>query len=187
MAQVLATVRVGDPMNAESQLGPVVSDRQMRRVQKYVQSAVESGARVLSGSIEMDDHDPAGFYVPPTMVMGLDSDAPIVCEEVFGPVLSILTFDDEEEAINLANDTEFGLSANVWTSDVGRMLRVAESVNAGVIWGNTSRLMDPALGFGGFKNSGVGHATGREAIEGVTRIKRVSLRYGAATTSPFWH
>ena len=100
MAQVLATVRVGDPMNAESQLGPVVSDRQMRRVQMYVQSAVESGARVLSGSIKMDDHDPAGFYVPPTMVMGLDSDAPIVCEEVFGPVLSILTFDDEEEAIN---------------------------------------------------------------------------------------
>ena len=186
LTTLLAKVRVGDPKNFKSNLGPVVSERQMHRVQDYIQTAVNSGGQLLSGSICPDDHDCDGFYVPPTVIVGVASNAPIVCEEVFGPVLSVLTFDTEEDAINLANDTEFGLSANVWTNNIGRMLRVAESIDAGVIWGNTARLMDPALGFGGFKNSGIGHATGREAIEGVTRIKRVSLRYGSATVSPAW-
>lgn len=187
LAALAAKVRVGDPMDPASQVGPVVSDRQLARVLDYIGAATADGGQVVAGggAPSVVPH-PGGYYVAPTVVANLDPGARVAREEVFGPVLSVLEFEDEAHAIELANDTEYGLSANVWTGDGSRMLRMAEALDTGVVWGNTSRLMDPALGFGGFKSSGVGHATGREAIEGVTRTKRVSLRYGTGTPLPAW-
>jgi acyl-CoA reductase-like NAD-dependent aldehyde dehydrogenase len=98
----------------------------------------------------------------------------------------VQTFESEDEAIELANDSQYGLAANIWTENSGRMLRVAERLEAGTIWGNTSRVMDPSLPFGGFKDSGVGNAYGDGAILGSTRLKRVSVRYDGATPMPRW-
>jgi acyl-CoA reductase-like NAD-dependent aldehyde dehydrogenase len=116
----------------------------------------------------------------------LEPDAAVSREEIFGPVLAVLEFADEDQAVALANDTTYGLAANIWTRDSGRMLRVAERLEAGTIWGNTARVMDPGLPFGGFKDSGVGNAYGDGSIEGSTRLKRVSIRYGTDATSPGW-
>jgi aldehyde dehydrogenase (NAD+)/5-carboxymethyl-2-hydroxymuconic-semialdehyde dehydrogenase len=98
----------------------------------------------------------------------------------------VLPFEGEAEALELANAVEYGLSANIWTSDVGRMLRLAEQIEAGTIWGNTARLLHPALPFGGFKDSGIGNASGDGAIDANTRLKRVSILYGADTHGPEW-
>lgn len=182
-----AKVRVGEPMDPAAHLGPVVSRQQMDRVLEYIEIASDDGGTILAGGGKLPDApNPNGYYLSPTIVSGLATGARLANEEIFGPVLSVLTFDTEAEAIEIANSTEFGLSANIWTSDIGKMLRVSEAVEAGVIWGNTARLMDPGLGFSGFKNSGTGYATGREAVEGLTRIKRVSIRYGADTATPAW-
>jgi aldehyde dehydrogenase (NAD+)/5-carboxymethyl-2-hydroxymuconic-semialdehyde dehydrogenase len=101
-------------------------------------------------------------------------------------VLAVIPFDGEDEALELANGVEYGLSANIWTRDVGRMLRLADALDAGTIWGNTARLLHPGLPFGGFKDSGLGNASGEGAIEGNTRLKRVSILYGADTRGPEW-
>jgi aldehyde dehydrogenase (NAD+) len=187
LAALASKVRVGDPLDPTAHIGPVVSAQQMERVLGYVDIATGEGGKVVAGGGRLTAAPHAsGYYVSPTVVAGVTPDARIAREEVFGPVLSVLTFGNEAEALEIANGTEFGLSANVWTGDGSRMLRMAEGIEAGVIWGNTPRVMDPGLGFSGFKASGIGYATGREAIEGMTRVKRVTVRYGVDAAAPQW-
>jgi acyl-CoA reductase-like NAD-dependent aldehyde dehydrogenase len=181
-----ARLRVGDPLDEQTQLGPVASKLQYERVNRYLDDALAGGARLATGGQRPAGTGEVGYYVEPTVVCDAAPGASILAEEVFGPVLTVQEFGDEAEAVELANDSSYGLAANIWTENGGRMLRVAERLDVGTIWGNTSRVMDPALPFGGFKDSGVGNAYGDGAIEGMTRLKRVSVRYGSDTPVPRW-
>lgn len=176
LAALTAKVRVGDPEDSGSQIGPLVSERQLGRVQQHVQDAVAAGASPTVGGGRLDR---PGYYFEPTLFTGLSPDLPLVSDEIFGPVLVTVPFDSEEEAIALANNGSYGLAAMVWTADGSRGFRMAEALESGVIWVNTPRLMDPSLPFGGYKDSGVGNASGPAAIEGLTRLKRVSTRTSA--------
>jgi len=172
-------LRVGDPQDPEVDLGPLASERQFERVNGYLQLARTEAKAVVGGG----SHGP-GYFVDPTVLVDVDPSGRLAQEEIFGPVLSVLPFDTEDEALALANAVDYGLSANIWTADVGRMLRLADALEAGTIWGNTARLLHPGLPFGGFKDSGLGNASGEGVIEGNTRLKRVSILYGAGMRGP---
>jgi acyl-CoA reductase-like NAD-dependent aldehyde dehydrogenase len=186
VAERAARLRVGDPLDGRTQLGPLASRNQYDRVTRSIDDAVGGGARIAAGGGRPRGAGEVGFYVAPTVVCDAAPDSTVVREEIFGPVLTVEEFEDEEQAVALANDSRYGLAANVWTENSGRMLRVAHGLEAGTVWGNTSRLMDPALPFGGFKDSGVGNAYGEPAVGGLTRLKRVSVRYGSDTPVPRW-
>jgi acyl-CoA reductase-like NAD-dependent aldehyde dehydrogenase len=179
-------VRVGDPTAATTQMGPLCCQQQFDRVTGYLDVARDEGARVLTGGATPQGTDPHGLFLQPTILTEIRSEMRVAREEIFGPILSVLTFDDEEHAVALANDTPYGLSANIWTRDNGRMLRMAQRVEAGTIWGNTMRLHHPALAFGGFKQSGLGGAYADGAIEGSTRLRRVSIRFDDSVRAPGW-
>ena len=180
------SLRVGDPRDEQTQLGPVASRMQYDKVRSFLEQAVDGGGQIAVGGSRPDGAGDVGYYVAPTVVCDLPRDAALIRHEIFGPVLSVQTFESEDDAIELANDTDYGLAANIWTENSGRMLRVAAKLEAGTIWGNTSRVMDPSLPFGGFKDSGVGNAYGDGAIAGSTRLKRVSVRYEADAAMPRW-
>lgn len=184
LVDIAGSLRVGDPLDPDVHLGPLASSAQFERVRGYLETAAGENARIATGGTP--PATTGGFYVDPTVLVDVDMSMRVAREEIFGPVLSVIPFDGEEEAVELANDVDFGLSANIWTSDVGRMLRLAEQIDAGTIWGNTARLLHPGLPFGGFKDSGLGNASGEEAIEANTRTKRVSILYGAGANGPAW-
>jgi acyl-CoA reductase-like NAD-dependent aldehyde dehydrogenase len=176
-------LRTGDPLDPTTHLGPLASGAQYERVQGYLELAAEERATRLTGGGALPER---GFFVDPTVLVDVEPEMRIAREEIFGPVLAVLPFEGEDEAVELANGVDFGLSANIWTRDVGRMLRMAERLDSGTIWGNTTRLLHPALPFGGFKDSGIGNASGEGAIHGNTRLKRVSILYGEDRKGPEW-
>ena len=180
-------IKVGDPMDPATHIGPLVSAAQRERVVGYVDSANTEGGTIVAGGSRPSYLEPRrGYYFSPTILGGLDPGASAAQEEIFGPVLTVLEFEDEEDAIRIANDVEYGLTANVWTTDIRKMLQMAEALDCGVVWGNSAMLMDAALAFGGTKNSGIGRASGREAIDGMTRTKQVSIRYLQDAPIPAW-
>ncbi|MFF8227500.1 aldehyde dehydrogenase family protein [Streptomyces caelestis] len=181
-----ARIRVGDPMDPKTHMGPLASQQQFERVSNYLRIARDEGARVLSGGGTPKDTHPEGLFVEPTVLTEVSQSMRVAREEIFGPILSVLVFDDEDEAVALANDVEYGLSANIWTRDLGRMHRMAGLVQAGTIWGNTMRLHHPGLWFGGIKASGQGSAYAEGAIEGSTRVRRVTIRFDEAAPTPAW-
>jgi acyl-CoA reductase-like NAD-dependent aldehyde dehydrogenase len=180
-------VRTGDPFTDGVHMGPLVSARQHERVSGYIDAARDDGAKLLLGGGRPDGVGDTGYYVAPTIFSDVDPAAPIAREEVFGPVLSVFTFGDEAEALAMANDTPFGLSANIWSRDSARLIRMAQGVEAGTVWCNSMRLFHPGLPFGGAKDSGIGNSAGVEAVDGLTRVKRVSILYGADIEGPAWH
>jgi acyl-CoA reductase-like NAD-dependent aldehyde dehydrogenase len=186
VAERSARLRVGNPLDPHTQLGPVASKAQYDRVTRYLGDAVSGGARMATGGGRPADAGQVGYYIAPTVVCDVNPASSIVGEEIFGPVLTVQQFYDEAEAVGLANDSRYGLAANIWTENSGRMLRVADRLEVGTVWGNTSRVMDPALPFGGFKDSGVGNAYGDAAVQGLTRLKRVSVRYETDAPVPRW-
>jgi acyl-CoA reductase-like NAD-dependent aldehyde dehydrogenase len=184
LARQTRRIRVGDPMSANTHVGPLVSQQQYDRVSGYIDSGREEGATLLVGGGAPADANPAGFFVEPTVFTAVNAGMKIAKEEIFGPVLSVFTFSTEDEAIELANSLEYGLSANVWTSNIDRALGVAAQIDAGMVWVNSARVMDPSLPFGGTKESGIGNANGLEVLEELTQTKRVSVNY--AGVSPGW-
>ena len=156
-------VPYGDPHDPETVVGPLVAERQRTRVEGYIRSAVDDGARVVTGG-ERPAHLPKGWYVPPTILGDVDNGMRVAQEEIFGPVLSFIVYDDEDEGVRVANDSRYGLSGGVWSGDAGRALRVAKRIRTGSIAVNGSYPPFPLVPFGGFKESGLGRELGPEGL-----------------------
>lgn len=169
---------VGDPNNANTDLGAIVSKQHFEKIISYIELAKEEGGNVLSGgnSVELDDELKDGYYIRPTIIEGLDHLCRTNQEEIFGPVVTLMPFDTEEEVLEYANSTQYGLSATIWTSDLNRAHRVAAQVQSGIIWVNCWMVRDLRTLFGGMKNSGVGREGGFEALEFFTEAKNVTIQ-----------
>ena len=161
----------GDPRSAR--MGPVVSRAQYDYVLSMIQSGRDEGARILTGGNPHDNGTGKGFFIEPTVFADVDNAMRIAQEEIFGPVLCVIPFEDEAEALEIANDSPFGLAAAVWTSDFGRAVRMVRGVEAGTVWVNAYNLYDPSLPFGGFKASGFGRDLGSAALAAYTETKSV--------------
>jgi aldehyde dehydrogenase (NAD+) len=147
-----------------------------------IRAAVAEGATLACGGA---DASPGGLFIPPTILTGVTPDMGIAREEVFGPVLCVIPFDDEEEAIRIANDTEFGLAAGVWTLNVQRAHRMAGRIRAGTVWINAYRVVAYNAPFGGFKQSGWGRENGLQAVDEYLETKTVWVELSGATRDPF--
>lgn len=166
------TIKIGDPLDEATELGPLAFEDQRDKVAGYVDLGRSEGAKILTGG-NATDAGLGGFFYEPTVLVDVDNDMRVVREEIFGPVAAIMPFETEEEVVRLANDTEYGLAAGVWTSNLSRAHRVAARLEAGTIWINTYRAMSPMSPRQGFKNSGVGVEHGTETIKEYTRLKSV--------------
>ncbi len=162
-----------DPLHPKTRLGAIVSKEQMETVLRYIESGKSEGAKLVAGGERADIGTGKGYFVKPTIFDDVDPKMKIAREEIFGPVLATIRFKDVEDAIAKANATNFGLAAAVWTRDISKAHRVARAIKAGTVWINTYNLYDPALPFGGFKESGFGRDQGRDALEKYTQTKSV--------------
>jgi acyl-CoA reductase-like NAD-dependent aldehyde dehydrogenase len=167
-------LRVGDPRDEQTRLGPLSSAVQRERVRGYIRKGVEEGATLVTGGAEPPDGLPVGYYVKPTIFANVRNDMTIAQEEIFGPVLSILPYEDEEDAVRIANDTVYGLSGAVWAGDVEHAKAVARRLRTGQVSVNGGR-GDPRAPFGGFKQSGVGRESGRYGLEEFLELKAMQL------------
>lgn len=173
LGQAVGGVPLGPPSDPQTIIGPLVSEAQLEKVEEMVKDAVAAGGTIVTGGARVDLD--GGFYFAPTVIAGLDNDAVAVREEVFGPVLTVQPFDSEAEAIALANSTAYGLAAGIQTGNISRAHRVANRLDAGIIWVNGWAMLDPAVPFGGVKASGWGRESGPEALESFTRTKSVTI------------
>ncbi len=171
MTQQAAQIKIGNPMHESTQMGPLCTSSQLDKVKREIARAVTEGGQILCGGKQPEDLN--GYYFEPTIIECPRQDMRIVDTELFAPVLSVLRFEDEDEAIQLANASQYGLAAGVFTRDSARSLRVSGAIRSGLVWVNTYRAISPVAEFGGFKQSGYGREGGLQAIYDYTRSKTV--------------
>ena len=177
--QIVSKNKVGNPMDADTKFGALVSESHLKKVLSYVQHARDNeGYTVLYGGNRVTvAGSENGYYMEPTIIEVTDNSCKLNQEEIFGPVVTLMPFDTEEEALSLANDVKYGLSATVWTTDINRAMRVSKQLEAGIVWINTFLNRDLRTPFGGVKNSGVGREGGLEALRFFTEPKNVCIKY----------
>ncbi len=171
-AEKVSALKVGDPMSPETQIGPIVDQHALEEVDGQVRDAVEKGASILAGG---NIRQGTGFFYMPTVIGNVDLDMRVMKEEVFGPVAPIISFKDDDEAIKIANMTEFGLGGSVWTSDLDNGKRIASRIEAGTVFINSITKSDPRVPFGGIKKSGIGRELGKFGIREFTNIKSLNV------------
>jgi aldehyde dehydrogenase (NAD+) len=180
------TARMGNPMDRDTQIGPVTNRPQYEKILSYIDIAKSEGAvAVLGGAKATRPECGDGWFVEPTIFDGVHNKMRIAQEEVFGPVLAIIPFEDEEDAIAIANDTMYGLAAGVWTQSMRRALMMAERLQAGTVWINTYRAVSYLSPFGGYKRSGIGRESGQEAIHEYLQVKSVWISTATDVANPF--
>ena len=179
LAARVASMRIGDPLHPDTQVGPLISEAHMRKVLGYIARGRAEGARLVAGGSRVTDGDLAnGYFVAPTVCDECHDDMAIVREEIFGPVMSVLEFESEDDVVARANATDFGLAAGVFTNDLTRAHRVIARLQAGTCWINHYNVTPIELPFGGFKMSGLGRENGRAAMEHYTQLKSVYVAMG---------
>lgn len=188
MVERVQGMRIGDPMDPETTVGPVVSQRQMERVLGYIDIGRAAGARLAVGGRRADAGDLArGFYVEPTIFTDVTNDMRIAREEIFGPVLCVLKYDDIDEAVKIANDSDFGLAAGVWSTDDEKARKVALRLRAGWVWVNEWHVLAVSAPFGGYNQSGLGREFGEEGLDAYTEVKTIYQDDARTREKKFWY
>jgi (Z)-2-((N-methylformamido)methylene)-5-hydroxybutyrolactone dehydrogenase len=186
LLELAKTARMGNPLDASTQVGPVTTKPQYEKILDYIRIAKEEGAVCrLGGAPAVRPECGTGWFVEPTIFTGVNPEMRIAKEEVFGPVLSVIPFDDEDEAVHMANDSIYGLAAGVWTTSIRRALSMSERLEAGTVWVNTYRSVSYLSPFGGYKRSGIGRENGMEAIREYLQTKSVWIDTSESTANPF--
>jgi betaine-aldehyde dehydrogenase len=175
VAAATRALKVGDPLDEKTEMGPLISAKQRERVQGYIQVGQKEGARIIAGGSVPEAASEGGSYLEPTVFDGANNRMRIAQEEIFGPVLTMIPFNDEDEVVRLVNENEYGLSGSIWTRDIGRALRVARAVRTGVLSINSTRSVHQEAPFGGYKRSGIGRELGMHALQLYTEVKNVFI------------
>ncbi|AKG23024.1 aldehyde dehydrogenase family protein [Calothrix sp. 336/3] len=176
------TLAIGNPMDVNTFMGPVINQRQFERVQSYIQAGIDEGAKLITGGVGQHSVPgfPDGLFIKPTIFDDVSSTMKIAQEEIFGPVLAVMTFRDEAEALAIANDSMYGLTAGIWTKNIDTAFRMAKGIRAGTIWINTYHTsgLEPRMPYGGFKQSGIGREVGHKGLEEYLETKSVHIKVG---------
>jgi aldehyde dehydrogenase (NAD+) len=180
------TARMGNPMSPDTQVGPVTSKPQLEKILNYIEIATGEGAKaVLGGARATRPECGTGWFVEPTIFQNVRNTMRIAQEEVFGPVLAVIPFEDDEEAVEIGNDVVYGLAAGVWTQNIRRALTMAERLQAGTVWVNTYRAVSYVSPFGGYKRSGIGRESGQDMIKDYLQVKSVWISTATNVPNPF--
>ncbi|WP_209124599.1 aldehyde dehydrogenase [Alkalihalobacillus sp. BA299] len=180
------TIKLGNPLDPTTEMGPAANEAQYSRILSMIEAGKESGADLVLGGNEVNGEGlEKGYFVPPTIFANVENSMSIAQEEIFGPVLSVIPFKDEDEVLQLANESKFGLASGVWTTDMRKVHRLSREIQAGTVWINTYRTAAPSAPFGGVKMSGYGRERCIQAIHDYTRIKNVMINYAEDDRDPF--
>ncbi len=177
-------INIGDPLKQDTEMGAVISKEHFESVLNYIKKGKSEGAKVIAGGSRPRKFK-KGYFISPTVLESVDPNATVACEEIFGPVVAVIPFSEEEEAIEIANNTQYGLAGGVWTQDITRALRVAKSIKAGYLWINTYGGIIPQTPYGGFKQSGIGKELGKEGLENYLETKCINIYTG--DSMPKWY
>lgn len=186
LAARAAQIVMGDPRLPETEMGTAANEPQFAKILSFIDAAKGDGARLVAGGKRADGAGlEKGFFIEPTIFADVRNDMKVAAEEIFGPVLSIIPFTEEEEAIQIANDTPYGLASGVWSENIGRCLRMTRAIQSGVVWVNTYRVAAPQAPFGGMKDSGFGRVRGEAGILEFTQTKNVFIDFSGDKRDPF--